>query len=254
MEQPEPVSFTQKNERGEDESIFGERFVDNEALYDRMRDVLVAINTGNEDRLRELGAEKVIKTTETGLTAASANDSRPRYRIGSTLITYKGVNPDGSLEEEIGEYRSALLKEKSVIASNGPILYPEGHPQAGKPVMGHYEDDGSFVIDANGTETAENEYVMERDIAEAKYGFDGTSHPYRALVPSYRIPVPDDAAGATLRLPGGAQMELYKGGDIIFSTKNGQVHSWGGLAPEYLHTYENYDEWLKQKGETQTAA
>ena len=103
-----------------------------EILDEFIERTVCAVEQGNTG-----GLTAVIKKTPTPILKASENHPETRYCQGSELVTYTGIDEDGSLVQETWGGGVAVIKDDSVILRNAdPITYPEGHELAGQEVRG----------------------------------------------------------------------------------------------------------------------
>lgn len=178
---------------------------------------------------------------------ADANNSEVRFRPGSRLRTYVR-GEDGVLKDETygGE---AFVKEGSTIYRNAdPILDREG-----KPTRGHFEDDGTFVEDAAGSETLYNEYVTDDPThPKRKYGIEPVAGEWTkapAQIPSYLSRIPSSKGEIFVNTtkngkPVSGRKIAVHGGDYVVVDALGKGETSGqAIARDFKErTYEAWNE------------
>lgn len=130
-----------------------------EALNRKIAELVSEIESGDFKQVK-----KMIKKSPTGLLKANSDDA-VRHKSGSELITYVGINEDGTPKKETGDYAVATIKDDSVILRNEKPIADSN----GKPLKGRYEG-SEFIVDSNGDELLYNEYVSDEKFVETAYG------------------------------------------------------------------------------------
>lgn len=203
-----------------------------------------AVHTIQEGRPE--GLEAMIKKTPTLILKADESHKTMRYRPGSKLITYTGIDENGQLIKETWGGGEATLDESSVVLKNvEPIKYPEGHTLAGKEVRGRYDRNGEFHIDEEG-EVLYNEYVSNMDFVRGAYGIEPNiawKSGYK-LDPSYVFEIPKFIGDVTITTASGIDIRLTGGDYVIIDTKKGKVKSVHGCEKNWLKkTYMGLEEY-----------
>jgi len=203
------------------ESIFGEPYSSNETVDRLARSVVSAIEDakGGEPSFEGLSVEKMRKMATLALKADASNVEK-RHQPGNRLRTY--VFKDGVLKEET-ENKEVLVGEGHTIYRNtDPLVYPEDwsvEALRGTPVRGHYEDDGTFVVEENGSETLYNEYVTSNpDHPMKKYGIVPVIGEWTeglAQIPSYLVQIPEGVGEVTVRTKGGKLISVASGDFLV---------------------------------------
>jgi hypothetical protein len=153
------------------------------------KEILTYINK-NPILMLRLGVKfDVVKTTPTGIRYSLDENSNgiDRYKEGQTLVTFNGVSVDKDgipqLKRETYNDGKALIKEDSIILSNGPVRYPDKTDkngniiEVGEFVRGNYkkneQNEWVFEIDQkNGTEILQDEYVSDIEYVNINYNKD----------------------------------------------------------------------------------
>lgn len=128
------------------------------------------------------GVEIMIKNAPTYTLNASPDRSESRYRPGSKLYTYTGIDKDGKPIKENYGGGVAEIKANSVIIQNiDPLIYPNDYyieEVRGKPIQGYYNDENEFIPlkseaglpEGRKFETLFNEYVSDTTYVADSYG------------------------------------------------------------------------------------
>ncbi len=213
-----------------------------DAINRKITELVGEIESGDAKQVK-----KMIKKSPTGLLKANSDDAT-RHKSGEKLVTYVGVNEDGSPKKETGDYAVATIKDDSVILRNEkPISGLDG-----KPLKGRYEG-SEFIPDPEGEELLYNEYVSDEKFVETAYGVNPGEGEWKEalkLIPSYVYEVPDEmfpeSGDITVTTGAGTEIKLFKGGVVAFDTKKGKVISVRGIEGSQLaDTYQDYDEYLE---------
>ena len=194
-----------------------------------------AIQSGNS------GATiKVIKNQPTQLLRASSRHDVYRYRPGSVLITYNGIDNSGQPIQETWGGGTANINEDSVILRNTePICYPKDYKDpelAGKPVRGYYLLGGTFVVDPKKPYvTLFNEYVSTAEDVRKLYGVDATEEWQEALKLSYSyvFKIPEGFKDVFID-PNDKNIKLSSGDYVVIDAKDGKVTSVHGIEASWF--------------------
>ena len=223
--------------------------------------------------------KKVIKAEGTMITLVCDKTENKRHQIGKKLITYSSVsiNEEGVVtpnidvwtdtmgsindeklssfsEEDKKKFFSEItLKENNVVLSNGDVLYPNDFKVkelAGKPVLGFYQEDGTFVVDQNnGTDRLQDEYISTKEYVESVYQIRPNEKPqvaYKAF-PAYAFTPPKSYVENT-------EGKVWEYGKtitdvIVVSTdKNGNIAGSSVVREQaFGETYMLWDEYFNNK-------
>lgn len=214
-------------------SIFGERkanlsegtrkYATNEEVNRMTETAVAAIENagGNEPDFGGVKAEKLRKMATLAL-RADPNNAEARFRPGSRLRTYTGNREEsGQLKDETYKGEATVGEGHTVYRNMEPLKYPEDwkvEELRGKPIMGRYTEDATFVEDPNGSEMLYNEYVTEDpDHPMRKYGITPKAGEWTegmAQIPSYLLEIPPGTPEFEVITAGGKHVSV-QGGDFV---------------------------------------
>lgn len=152
---------------------------------------------------------------------ASESNGEHRFKVGNMLRTYVINKHTGEIEEEVKYGRKILTDKHTIYKKRDPLFYGSNHPDPSKrgfPVMGHFEEDGTFTEDPMGSEQLHNEYATD-DVNHPvnKYGITPVSQRWQdafAKIPSYLVEIPAEIGKVTVISTHGTKIEV-SGGDFV---------------------------------------
>jgi hypothetical protein len=239
-----------------------------------IRETKVCIAEGRIDEA-PLQVNKYMKTEPTAILLPSEDHPQARFRPSAKFITYNGVLPDGTLKRE--SYKDGLTvlgPGRGILRNQKPLLFPLGHPQAGRIVRGTYVkasehpdwentckerlregktvdgDEYWFKIEENGSEMLFNEYAAGVDYISSKYKTE-LGEPVEVTTkvqwgmadePTYIIQLPKDLV--YIVTSGGEKLTVEPDDYLAFSeTKKGISHHmvnkfWFNQTYTDLETYQ----------------
>ncbi len=168
-----------------------------------------------------IGLEKVVKNTPTELRLPGQG----RYEVGKTLVTYVGVDENNELIMETWGGGKAKIEKDSVILRNVEPI----RDKKGDLVWVLYNENGEAKIVNENTPGAEilyNEYVSNTEFVEKFYKLEDklTDKKWvkglKTKNPIFARQVDQDFV---LALEEGSQIEVKKGGWLIYHAKEGKV-------------------------------
>lgn len=222
-----------------------ERLSDNPDLNREIDEVQRKIAVGDTAEL-----ERWIKNVPTLVLKADASHLENRYKPGSRLVTYTGVDESGKPIQETYNDGVAEITEDSVILRNiEPLKYPKGHPEEGQKVEGYYDENNAFVPQKGGGAYLYNEYVSDTKWVKENYGIDATSEnfvPALKLQPSFMHKISDEKGDVMITSSKGSELHMHGGDYVVFDAKGTKITSRHAIAKEFLSgenaTYIPYDQ------------
>lgn len=206
----------------EELSLTERAYSSNPAVDAMARKAIEAITTAGDNgpNFGDLKVEKMRKADTLALKAHPENEAS-RFRPGSRLRTYTGQRAeDGSLKDETYKGEATVGEGHTIYRNSDPVMYPADWRDAtlrGTPVMGHYEEDGAFVEDKDGSETLYNEYVTDDpQHPMRKYGIEPKAGEWTmgsAQIPSYLIEIP--AGVESTEVVSGGKLISVQAGDYL---------------------------------------